>query len=749
MQSAGFPERAEPLIRAALLVVFGAIALASAVVHSGVPDEVAVHVPAGALFLGSGRFAGGLGNPPLGQLWVGWPAWLDTHYVPFEADGLLGPRLTVIALAIVGAVVLHRFARSLVGPTAALGALLLLATSPTFSGHASLATLDVPITVLGLLAVASARWAARGGGVVAFAALGLALGAACATKVQGLALLPLVGLQLALDPWAVWREGPAARLAAARGLGLAAVLAFAVLHAAYGFAPLRDGEWIPEAFVAATRAKARHGTSVGHQAYLLGRYSTTGWWTYFPIALAVKTPLVALITFAVGGAAVVRSRELAVWVGLPIVVFLGLGMVSSVNIGIRHVLPLHPFAFVAAGLGLARISSRARLLGVALVALQIGEALWVAPHGLAYFNLLGGGRDGGHRVLLDSNFDWGQHDGALREHLAGDHEPVAIDPDPLVPRAGHIIVGASALHGLLGTGEAAYAWLRERAPSGRIASTWFEYRIEPDELGGAGSLAPSRRLRPERIALARHVLRASAQPDAQTQVRLALDLAVACNAVLEYACALDQARTVLALRPAHRGAFWLASEITARRRLGVLLFEGREYLDGFRPLAPADDWLSADALRAAAASVGATGDVARLHRGIGDAAFGRRAWSDAVLHWSLAYALEPTDVDLTRRLGWLLATCPRAACRDGARALALARAHGEARGWSGAREYDLLAVALAELGRFAEAREAGRRALDAAQGRRLRAALGARLEGYSAGRPYRLAAPARDGAPAP
>ena len=77
MQSAGFPERAESPVRTALLVAFGASALASAVVHSGVPDEVAVHVPAGALFLASGRFAGGLANPPLGQLWVGWPAWLD------------------------------------------------------------------------------------------------------------------------------------------------------------------------------------------------------------------------------------------------------------------------------------------------------------------------------------------------------------------------------------------------------------------------------------------------------------------------------------------------------------------------------------------------------------------------------------------------------------------------------------------------------------------------------------------------
>ena len=59
-----------------------------------------------------------------------------------------------------------------------------------------------------------------------------------------------------------------------------------------------------------------------------------------------------------------RSRELAVWVGLPIALFLGLGMVSSVNIGIRHLLPLYPFAFVVGGLGLARIAARERFVAL-------------------------------------------------------------------------------------------------------------------------------------------------------------------------------------------------------------------------------------------------------------------------------------------------------------------------------------------------------------------------------------------------
>ena len=35
--------------------------------------------------------------------------------------------------------------------------------------------------------------------------------------------------------------------------------------------------------------------SCGHEAYLFGRYSTEGWWYYFPIAFLVKTPVPTLL----------------------------------------------------------------------------------------------------------------------------------------------------------------------------------------------------------------------------------------------------------------------------------------------------------------------------------------------------------------------------------------------------------------------------------------------------------------------
>ena len=646
--------RTEQLVGLALLVLFCAVAVASARIHSGVPDEVAVHVPAGFLFLDSGRFAGGLGNPPLGQLWVGLPAWLGwggEAYVPFEAAGLLAPRLAVVALALLGAVVLYGFGRKLAGPVVALCGLFFLATSPTFGAHASLATLDVPIAVWTLLSVACAYRAAHSLELRDFAVLGLMLGAACATKVQGLALLPLVVVQIVLARAdGSWPARDVRRRALAGSL-VAALASYLVIHAAYGFGPALAGEWLPTAFLDATRAKLAHSER-GHLAFLLGEYSTTGWWSYFPIAFAVKSPLALLAMVAVGLAVAARSRAFAVWLLLPIALFSGLAISSSVDIGIRHLLPAYPFLFVVAGLGLARVAAVSRIAAAAIVAVQLGELALMAPHGLAYFNPLAGGSARGERILVDSNHDWGQHDGALRDYLArtAGPAPVAIDPDPLVPRAGRTLVGTSALHGLLGPGPRAYTWLRVREPSARIADTWLEYRLSEQDLA---ALAPtrrgtpvSRRMRPERVALARHVLRARMIPAASISESAALDLAVACNAVFEYACALDQARGVLSRRPAHHGAFWLASEITARRRLGTLLFEGRELLDGFAPLEPAEAWLPADELALAAKQVGAVEELERLHRGLARAASARRDPDSMRLHLTLVLALSPDDAGL-------------------------------------------------------------------------------------------------------
>jgi hypothetical protein len=91
------------------------------------------------------------------------------------------------------------------------------------------------------------------------------------------------------------------------------------------------------------------------------------------------------------------------------------------NLGLRHVLPLYPFLFVFLGGAVARIwksggwASRSGLLilGIWLVA----SSIRAYPNYLAFFNELAGGPSNGHRILVDSNLDWGQDLKGLKQWM--------------------------------------------------------------------------------------------------------------------------------------------------------------------------------------------------------------------------------------------------------------------------------------------------------------------------------------------
>jgi hypothetical protein len=98
--------------------------------------------------------------------------------------------------------------------------------------------------------------------------------------------------------------------------------------------------------------------------------------------------------------------------GLPVLIYFGNAMTTRMNVGLRHILPVYPFAFVALGVIFAAVISRWRRVGgIVAVVLAVGlmsESLAAYPHYLAFFNIPSGGRSGGIRLLSDSNLDWGQ-----------------------------------------------------------------------------------------------------------------------------------------------------------------------------------------------------------------------------------------------------------------------------------------------------------------------------------------------------
>lgn len=121
---------------------------------------------------------------------------------------------------------------------------------------------------------------------------------------------------------------------------------------------------------------------------------------------------------------------------------------------------------------------------------------------------------------------------------------------------------------------------------------------------------------------------------------------------------------------------------------------------------------------------------------------------EAAAAFESGLAAEPENVRLTNDLAWLLAATWDAAVRDGKRALKLAEAARERSGDSDANVLATMAAALAELGRFEEAAEVLKKAVqvaDEAEQGTLAEALRGRLGVYERGEVYRME-PVGDGA---
>jgi hypothetical protein len=263
-------------------------------------------------------------------------------------------------------------------------AALLLASEPLFLGHAGLATHDVPATAgVALSLFAFARWRAeRDTGHAALA--GAAYGFAVLCKLSCIVFVPVACAAILL----IRRERP--RL---RDLAIAGAVAAHVVCVGYVFVIDRLFDSL---------ALLSQMDRAGMLAYLHGELRTTGWWTYFPIAVGLKTtlPLLALALLAMF---VPRARPYLAAAAAMLLVMTQ----STLDIGARYALPL--YVPLTVGAAMAVTSARSRLLRGAAIALLVAQTIVSArahPDYIASFNALAGNEPS--RWLIDSNLEWGQ-----------------------------------------------------------------------------------------------------------------------------------------------------------------------------------------------------------------------------------------------------------------------------------------------------------------------------------------------------
>jgi len=332
---------------------------------------------------------------------------------------LSAARLGILPFFWIACLVVYAFAKRSHGGAVAAIAVFLFSFLPPVLAHSGLATTDMALTAfLGAAFVTAVRWWEQP--TMKYAALfGASTGLAVLSKFSSLVFFP-AAVAVLLIGYAVL-DRP--KLAAVAGMVndrlpsflVAALTGAALIAAGYRFslAELFNG----------IRMLTTHNAE-GHPTYLLGRHSMTGFWYFYPVTLAVKTPLafLALLGLAVAWALPRRDRLRRDWPALALVTgILGTALFSHINIGVRHILPVHiGFSLLAAG-AVAEMLKRtptqpwARIGLAALLFWFAGSSLLCHPDYLAYCNELAGSQP--EKILADSDLDWGQDTKRLAQRL--------------------------------------------------------------------------------------------------------------------------------------------------------------------------------------------------------------------------------------------------------------------------------------------------------------------------------------------
>ena len=370
-------------------------------------------------------------------------------------------RVPIVLLSLLLGLAVYLCAWDWYGWKAGCFALALYLFNPDMLAHGQLVTTDLGLTCFLFVGVYAFQRALRRMTVWNVLLAGLAVGLALVVKFSGVLIFPMLALisavfvfssftiNLQFGKTGAGRREISSRLgklaAAAVLIAVTGLAGLATIWASYGFhyrispdpqvsqalnwkdlyrratpslkldivSLTHNWRLVPEAYSYGFLTVIKDST--GRFAFLRGETSPIGFQSYFLVTFLVKTtlPLILLIGFGVW----FIRRDGMGWANeaillVPASFYYLVAISTNLNIGHRHILPIYPFLIVfASKVARAFDSPRSRVLAVIcalLLAWNIGEAAFIYPHFLAYFNEIAGGPAQGRQWLVDSNLDWGQ-----------------------------------------------------------------------------------------------------------------------------------------------------------------------------------------------------------------------------------------------------------------------------------------------------------------------------------------------------
>jgi tetratricopeptide (TPR) repeat protein len=438
------------------------------------------HIYAGYMSLKKGDFGINPEHPPMVKMVAALPILNMPLKLPvihddrfFKTDAFLGgkdfifqndantivyrTRMAASIFTFLLVVFVYTATREIFGKGAAFIALALLVFDPNLIAHGAVVTTDVGVSCFMFATVYAFYRYVKAPSTPRLLLVGLAAGLGLAAKHTGILIFPMLALLAICE---LLRRGKhneesfgkhAGRLAAS--LIVVGVIAVAVLWSFYGFRynARPDGlKLTPSMQEFASQVSRRHeakmlslmakykvlpesylygladvrGMGDFYQSYVLGKVYPHGVWFYFPIAFVVKSTLTFLILLLLAIVAI-ATRKLTCWreilfLTVPPAFHFLVAVNSTMNIGVRHILPVYAFLTVLLAGAAWKLIEKDRRWAYAVVFLLAFQAVSSArtyPAYLAYANELWGGPSNTYKYLTDSNVDWAQQLKSTKQYL--------------------------------------------------------------------------------------------------------------------------------------------------------------------------------------------------------------------------------------------------------------------------------------------------------------------------------------------
>jgi hypothetical protein len=441
------------VVIAVLICVHLGMGIHTAVCKTVTHDEI-WHLPVGILNWQTAQFHHDDLNPPLTRMWAALPGWLfgpqidegndatdiATKYVNGHQDyrqWYVVGRITNLLFSLATILITIKWSREWFGAGAGILTALLCCTEPNWLAHSSLVTPDA-----GLMFAFTAtlyllqRWRKQPTWKLALV-LGVATGLAQATKFTAIllyAVIFIVGMLQLIWPHAARRRCLMQLLSILlisllvwntaflfRGTGnLLSSYTFrsqAMLAIQNSLEVVSDVPVpLPESYMTGID-RQRSIMEQPHPVFLDREWSFSGFRSYFFRTMQYKLAHLLQILVCVGLAFLLvgkrhqRRADTMMVLGFPIILLTGIASMSSMQLGVRYVLPLLPCLILLTGPLAAAVEQRKAFVRrglIGLICIVSVIPMLNHPHHLAYFNEAAGGATGGREHLLDSNIDWGQ-----------------------------------------------------------------------------------------------------------------------------------------------------------------------------------------------------------------------------------------------------------------------------------------------------------------------------------------------------